>query len=136
MHLMKKKKIIQEISKFNEFYSLFQHLSFYLKYHEKQLIINLQDKITFHIHAAWNIQLIQLKSFNEIHSYLIYLNNEHWVMKKIKDKESMNKVRMTKQVIFAEKLSKIIHRKVEAIKSVNLSKLHDVILTIMKDTNL
>jgi len=44
--------LTQEISKFNEFYSLFQRLSFYLKYHEKQLIINLQDKITFHLHAA------------------------------------------------------------------------------------
>jgi hypothetical protein len=44
--------LIQEISKFNKFYSLFQRLSFYLKYHEKQLIINLQDKITSHLHAA------------------------------------------------------------------------------------
>jgi len=33
--------LIQEISKFNEFYSLFQHLFFYLEYHEKQLIIDL-----------------------------------------------------------------------------------------------
>jgi len=35
---------IQEKSKFNKFsnfYSIFQRLFFYLKYHEKQLIINL-----------------------------------------------------------------------------------------------
>ncbi len=43
---------IQEKSKFNDFYSIFQYLFFYLKYHEKQLIINLQDKIVYHLHAA------------------------------------------------------------------------------------
>jgi len=31
----------QEKSKFSNFYSMFQRLFFYLKYHEKQLIINL-----------------------------------------------------------------------------------------------
>jgi len=31
----------QEKSKFSDFYSMFQRLFFYLKYHEKQLIINL-----------------------------------------------------------------------------------------------
>ena len=43
---------IQEKSKFNDFYSMFQRLFFYLKYHEKQLIIDLQDKIVYHLHAA------------------------------------------------------------------------------------
>jgi hypothetical protein len=37
--------LTQESNKFSEFYSLFQRLSSYLDYHEKQLIINLQDKI-------------------------------------------------------------------------------------------
>jgi len=37
--------LIQESKKFNEFYTQFQRLSFYLKYHEKQLIIDLKDKI-------------------------------------------------------------------------------------------
>jgi len=37
--------LIQEFKKFNEFYTQFQHLSFYLNYHEKQLIIDLKDKI-------------------------------------------------------------------------------------------
>ncbi len=44
--------LIQEKSKFSNFYSIFQRLFFYLKYHEKQLIINLQNKIVYHFHAA------------------------------------------------------------------------------------
>ncbi len=42
----------QEKSKFSNFYSMFQRLFFYLKYHEKQLIIDLWDKIVYHLHAA------------------------------------------------------------------------------------
>ncbi len=58
-------------------------------------------------------------------------------MKNIKDKESMIKVRMIKQVIFAEKLSKtIFYKTVEAIKLINSSKSHDVTLINVKDTNL
>jgi len=45
--------------------------------------------------------LIQSESLNEIHSYLIHLNNEHQVMNDIKEKKFMIKIR--KQVIFAEK---------------------------------
>jgi len=37
--------LIQESKKFSEFYTQFQQLSFYLDYHEKQLIIDLKDKI-------------------------------------------------------------------------------------------
>ncbi len=37
--------LIQESKKFSEFYTQFQQLSFYLNYHEKQLIIDLKDKI-------------------------------------------------------------------------------------------
>jgi len=44
--------LFQEKSKFSNFYLMFQHLFFYLKYHEKQLIIDLQDKIVYHLHAA------------------------------------------------------------------------------------
>ncbi len=40
--------LIQEFKKFNEFYTQFQRLSFYLNYHEKQLIIDLKDKINSH----------------------------------------------------------------------------------------
>jgi len=58
-------------------------------------------------------------------------------MKKIKNKESMIKVKMTKQVIFAEKLLKIIfYKTVEVTKSVNLSKQHDAVLTNIKNINL
>jgi len=44
--------LFQEKNKFNNFYLMFQRLFFYLKYHEKQLIINLQDKIVYCFHAV------------------------------------------------------------------------------------
>jgi len=79
--------------------------------------------------------MIQLKSLNKIHVYLIHLNNEHQAMKNIK--ESMIKVRMTKQVIFAEKLLKtIFYKTVEATKSVDLLKQCDATLTNVKDIDL
>jgi len=42
----------QEKSKFSNFYSMFQRLFFYLEYHEKQLIVDLQDKIVYCLRAA------------------------------------------------------------------------------------
>ncbi len=84
---------IQEKSKFSNFYLIFQRLFFYLKYHEKQLIVDLQDKIVYHLHATWSSQLIQSESLNEIRSYLIHLNNEHRVMNDIKEKKFLVKVR-------------------------------------------
>ncbi len=83
----------QEKSKFSNFYLMFQHLFFYLEYHEKQLIIDLRDKIVYHLRAAWSSQLIQSESLNEIRDYLIHLNNEHWVMNNIKEKKFMIKIR-------------------------------------------
>jgi hypothetical protein len=80
--------------------------------------------------------MIQSKSFNEIHVYLIYLNNEHRAMKKIKDKELMIKVRTTKQVIFADEISKTFYRKIEVTRLVKVSNSHDAILTNVKDTDL
>jgi len=41
--------LIQEFKKFNEFYTQFQRLSFYLDYYEKQLIIDLKDKMNSHL---------------------------------------------------------------------------------------
>jgi len=41
--------LIQEFKKFSEFYTQFQRLSFYLDYHEKQLIVDLKDKINSHL---------------------------------------------------------------------------------------
>ncbi len=125
----------QEKSKFSDFYSMFQRLFFYLEYHEKQLIIDLQDKIVYHLHAAWSSQLIQSESFNKIRSYLIHLNNEHQVMNDIKEKKFMIKVR--KQVIFAEKWDSLnLYRKIKVIVSVDSSKSCDVTLTSIKETNI
>ncbi len=45
--------LIQEFKKFNEFYTQFQRLSFYLDYHEKQLIIDLKDKINSRLWFIW-----------------------------------------------------------------------------------
>ncbi len=45
--------LIQESKKFSKFYTQFQRLSFYLKYHEKQLIINLKDKINSRLRFIW-----------------------------------------------------------------------------------
>jgi len=81
--------------------------------------------------------MIQSESLSEIRAYLIYLNNEHLTMRMIKEKESNNKVRTTKQVIFAEKLSKtIFYKSIKVTKSVNHLKQHDVTLTSVKDTDL
>ncbi len=41
--------LIQESKKFSKFYTQFQRLFFYLDYHEKQLIIDLKDKIHFRL---------------------------------------------------------------------------------------
>jgi len=58
-------------------------------------------------------------------------------MRDIKDKNAVNKVKMIKRVIFAEKISKFtFYRKIEATKSVNLSNSRDAILTSAKDTDL
>ncbi len=123
----------QEKSKFSDFYSMFQRLFFYLEYHEKQLIINLWDKIVYHLHAAWSSQLIQSESLNEIRDYLIHLHNEHWVMNDIKEKKFMIKIR--KQVIFAEKWDSLnLYRKIKVI--VDQLKLCDVTLTSVKETDL
>ncbi len=127
--------LFQEKSKFSDFYSMFQHLFFYLEYHEKQLIVDLQDKIVYCLRAAWSNQLIQSESLNEIHSYLIHLNNEHQVMNDIKEKKFLIKVR--KQVIFAEKWDLLnFYKKIEVTIFINHSKSRSAILTNVKDINL
>jgi len=63
------------------------------------------------------------------------LNNEHRVISDIKEKKFLNKVR--KQVIFAEKRDSLnFYRKIEITTLVDHSKLHDAILTSVKDINL
>jgi hypothetical protein len=58
-------------------------------------------------------------------------------MQNIKEKNAINKVKIIKRVIFAEKISKFIfYRKIKATKLMNLSNSHDAILTSMKEMNL
>ncbi len=121
--------LIQESKKFSEFYTQFQRLFFYLKYYEKQLIIDLKDKINLRLWFIWINQLVQSDSFKEICFYLIHLNNDQRVIQEIK-----NKVNLIKCV---DDLSKIIFHKVVVTQSVNHSKsdhlkLHDAILTNVK----
>jgi len=121
--------LIQESKKFSEFYTQFQRLFFYLKYHEKQLIINLKDKINSHLRFIWINQLVQSDFLKEIRFYLIYLNNDQRVIREIK-----NKVNFIKYI---DDLSKIIFHKavvtqsVDHLKSDHL-KSHDAILTSVK----
>jgi len=121
--------LVQESKKFSEFYTQFQRLSFYLKYHEKQLIVDLKDKINSRLWFVWIDQLVQSDSLKEIHFYLIHLNNDQravWEMK--------NKVNLIKRV---DDLSKIIFHKAVVTQSVNHSKSdylkpRDAILTNVK----
>ncbi len=106
--------LIQESRKFSEFYTQFQQLSFYLKYHEKQLIIDLKDKINSRLRFIWIDQLVQSDSLKEIRFYLIHLNNDQQVIWKIK-----NKVNLIKCI---DDLSKIIFYKAVVTQSVNHSK--------------
>jgi len=124
--------LIQESKKFSEFYTQFQRLSFYLKYHEKQLIIDLKDKINSRLRFIWINQLVQSESLKEIHFYLIHLNNDQRVIQEIK-----NKVNIIKHV---NDLSKIIFHKTVITQSVDhlksdYLKLHDAILTSIKEAD-
>ncbi len=124
--------LIQESKKFSKFYTQFQWLSFYLKYHEKQLIIDLKDKINSRLRFIWIDQLVQSDSLKEIHFYLIHLNNDQRVIWEIK-----NKVNLIKHI---NDLSKIIFHKVVVTESVNHSKSdhlksRDAILTSVKEAD-
>jgi hypothetical protein len=57
-------------------------------------------------------------------------------MKKIKDKESMIKVKTMKQVIFVDEISKTFYKKIEVIKLVEVLNSRNVILINVKDTDL
>ncbi len=124
--------LIQESKKFSEFYTQFQRLSFYLKYHEKQLIVDLKDKINPCLRFVWINQLVQLDSLKEIRFYLIHLNNDQRVIRKIK-----NKVNLIKHV---DNLSKIIFHKAVVTQSVDHSKSDhlkscDAVLTSVKEAD-
>jgi len=83
--------LVQESKKFSEFYTQFQRLSSYLKYHEKQLIVDLKDKINPRLRSVWIGQLVQSGSLKEIRSYLIRLNNDQRAIREIKDKANLIK---------------------------------------------
>ncbi len=123
--------LIQESKKFNEFYTQFQWLSFYLDYHEKQLIVDLKDKIHSRLRFIWVDQLVQSDFLKEIRFYLIHLNNDQRVIWKIKNKlKCINDVSKT-----------IFHRATIVIQSVDHSKSdhlksRDAILTSVKEANI
>ncbi len=123
--------LIQEFKKFNEFYTQFQRLSFYLDYHEKQLIADLKDKIHFRLRFVWVDQLVQSDFLKEIHFYLIHLNNDQRVIREIKDK-----------IKYVNDLSKTIFHKVTVVtQSVDHSKSdqlksRDAILTNVKEADI
>ncbi len=122
---------IQEFKKFNEFYTQFQHLSFYLDYHEKQLIIDLKDKINFRLWFIWVNQLVQSDSLKEIHFYLIHLNNDQRVIQEIKNKlkrvDDFSKTIFYKVTVVTQSVN---HLKFEQLK------LHDAILTNVKEADI
>jgi len=124
--------LIQESKKFSEFYTQFQRLSFYLKYHEKQLIIDLKDKINSRLRFVWIDQLVQFNSLKEIHFYLIHLNNDQRVIREIRDKVNLIKC--------INDLSKIIFHKAVVTQSINHSKSdhlksRDAVLTNVKEAD-
>ncbi len=127
--------LIQEQKKFSEFYTQFQRLFFYLNYQEKQLIVDLKNKINSRLQFAWVTQLIQLSTLKEIRFYLIQLNNNQRAIQEIKNRKTMIKAWTTKQIIFAEESVKATHRIIE-MKMIDQSKPHDAVLTNVKENDL
>jgi len=122
--------LIQESKKFSEFYTQFQRLSFYLDYHEKQLIVNLKDKIHSHFRFIWVDQLVQPDFLKEIRFYLIHLNNDQWVIRKIKNK--LKRVDDFSKTIFHK--ATVVTQSVDHSKSDHL-KSRDAILTSVKEAD-
>ncbi len=123
--------LIQESKKFSEFYTQFQRLFFYLDYHEKQLIVDLKDKINSRLRFVWIDQLVQSDFLKEIHFYLIHLNNDQRVIQEIKNKlKHVNDLSKT-----------IFHRVTVVTQSVDHSKSDqlkscDAILTSVKEADI
>ncbi len=123
--------LIQESKKFSEFYTQFQRLSFYLDYHEKQLIVDLKDKIHSHLQFIWVNQLVQSDSLKEIRFYLIHLNNDQRVIQEIKNKikhvDDISKTIFHKVTVITQSVD---HLKSDYLKS------HDAILTSVKEADI
>jgi len=123
--------LIQESKKFSEFYTQFQRLSFYLDYHEKQLIVDLKDKINSRLWFVWINQLVQSDSLKEIRFYLIHLNNDQRVIQEIKNK--LKRVNDLSKTIFHK--ATVITSSIDHSKSDNL-KSRDAILTSVKEADI
>ncbi len=123
--------LVQEFKKFSEFYTQFQHLSFYLDYHKKQLIADLKDKIHSHLRFIWVNQLVQPDSLKEIRFYLIHLNNDQRVIREIKNK--IKRVNNLSKTIF-HKVT-VVTQSVDHSKSDQL-KSRDAILTSVKEADI
>ncbi len=123
--------LIQEFKKFNEFYTQFQRLSFYLDYHEKQLIADLKDKIHSRLRFIWVGQLVQPGFLKEIRFYLIHLNNDQRVIRKIKNK--IKRVNDLSKTIFHR--ATVVTQSVDHSKSDQL-KSRDAILTNVKEADI
>jgi len=123
--------LIQEFKKFSEFYTQFQRLSFYLDYHEKQLIADLKDKIHSRLQFIWVDQLVQSDSLKEIRFYLIHLNNDQRVIREIKNK--IKRVNDLSKTIFHR--ATVIIQSVDHLKSDQL-KSRDAILTSIKEADI
>jgi len=123
--------LVQEFKKFNEFYTQFQRLSFYLNYYEKQLIADLKDKIHSRLRFIWIDQLVQSDSLKEIRFYLIHLNNDQRVIWEIKDKikrvDDLSKTIFHKATVVTQSVD---HSKSDQLKS------RDAILTSVKEADI
>ncbi len=124
--------LIQESKKFSKFYTQFQRLFFYLDYHEKQLIIDLKDKIHFRLRFIWVNQLVQSDSLKEIHFYLIHLNNDQRVIQEIKNK--IKRINDVSKTIFY-KATIVTQQSFNHLKSDHL-KSRDAILTSVKEADI
>ncbi len=123
--------LIQESKKFSEFYTQFQRLCFYLDYHEKQLIVDLKDKIHSCLRFIWIDQLVQSDSLKEIRFYLIHLNNDQQVIQEIKNK--LKRINDVSKTIFHR--ATVVTQSVNNLKSDHL-KSRDAILTNVKEANI
>ena len=63
--------LYQGLSKFSEFYAVFQRLSSYLGYNDKQLMADLREKISNRLRMAWGTLLIKPATLREVRAYLV-----------------------------------------------------------------
>jgi len=124
--------LIQRSKKFSEFYTQFQRLSFYLDYHEKQLIVDLKDKINSRLWFVWVDQLVQPDFLKEIRFYLIHLNNDQRVIRKIKNK--IKRVNDLLKTIF-HRATVVTQQSFNHLK-LNHLKSRDAILTSVKEADI